>query len=371
MVQLDDRGGDASMGKSQKVHVVGAGLSGMVAAVNLAREGHQVIVLEGADKIGGDPLHHPSIHGTPMNFDLIKDYVGIDLASCFSRIKNTYVYQNQRKYSVPSYEVYAVERGPRKTSLDVYLYALAKELGVEFRFGQKVTEPHDLPDPTIIATGLFREMAETLDRPLKRLPVYSARRKVTDPDLQRVGRTWFGSYTNTYAYAATMNDLDYLLLFTDQGDLSPLHLRKFEEDLERSEGIRIDKWDDYEVVVPMATPKAPKLFAGSKILAGTLSGMMEPGIYCGIHGAIISGKVAALAVTDPESAARDFTRFTRGYKKCWYAHRYVNNPQRQHLFRFFFSYPSVCKPLIQLIDTGIPGIDHYFDGLKAEYKGTY
>ena len=66
------------MEKNRKVHIVGAGLSGMVAAINLAREGHQVVVLEGADRIGGDPLHHPAIHGTPMNFDLIKDYVGID-----------------------------------------------------------------------------------------------------------------------------------------------------------------------------------------------------------------------------------------------------------------------------------------------------
>ena len=359
------------MGKNKKVHIVGAGLSGMVAAINLAREGHQVIVLDGAKKIGGVPPHHPSIHGTPMNFDLIKNYVGIDLTSCFSRIKNTYIYQNSKKYSVPSYECYAVERGPRKTSLDTYLYTLAKELGVEFQFGQEVKNPHDLPDPTIIATGLFREMAEALDRPLIRLPVYSSRRKVTDPDLQGVGRTWFGPYTNTYGYGAILNDLDYLLLFTDRGDISPQDLKQFEEDLERSEGIRIENWDYFEVVVPTASAKAPKLFAGRKILAGTLSGMMEPGIYCGIHGAIVSGKVAALAITDPEGAGRDFTRFTSGYKKCWYTHRYVNNPQRQHVFKFFFSYPAVCKPLIQLIDTGIPGIDHYFSGLEAEYGGTY
>ncbi len=359
------------MGKNKKVHIVGAGLSGMVAAINLAREGHQVTVLEGAKGIGGIHPHHPSIHGTPMNFDLIRDYVGIDMASCFTRIKNTYIYQNSKKYSVPSYECYAVERGPRKTSLDTLLYTLAKELGVEFHFGQEVKKLNDLPDPTIIATGLFREMAETLDRPLIRLPVYSSRRKVTDPDLQGIGRTWFGPYTNTYGYGAILHDLDYLLLFTDRGDISPQDLKRFEEDLERSEGIRIEDWDYFEVVVPMASPKAPELFAGSKILAGTLSGMMEPGIYCGIHAAIISGKVAAQAVTDPEGAARDFTQFTSGYKKCYYAHRYVNNPQRQYLFKLFFSYPAACKPLIQLIDTGIPGIDHYFAGLEAEYSGTY
>ena len=359
------------MAKNKKVHIIGAGLSGMVAAINLAREGHQVFVLEASKKIGGIHPHHPSIHGTPMNFDLIKDYVGIDVTSLFTRVKNTYIYQNSKKYSVPSYECYAVERGPRKTSLDTYLYTLAQELGVEFEFGQEVNNPHDLPDPTIIATGLFREMAETLERPLIRLPVYSSRRKVTDPDLQGIGRTWFGPYTNTYGYGAILNDLDYLLLFTDRGDISPQDLKQFEEELERSEGIGIENWDYFEVFVPMASPKAPKLFAGSKIMAGTLAGMMEPGIYCGIHAAIVSGKVAAQAVTDPEGAARDFKRFTSGYKKCYYTHLYVNNPQRQYVFNFFFSYPTLCKPLIQLIDTGIPGIDHYFAGLEAQYSGTY
>jgi flavin-dependent dehydrogenase len=53
------------MAKNKKVHIVGAGLSGMVAAINLAREGHQVVVLEGAKKIGACVLWFPHLinHG--------------------------------------------------------------------------------------------------------------------------------------------------------------------------------------------------------------------------------------------------------------------------------------------------------------------
>ncbi len=357
------------MKKNKKVHIIGAGLSGMIAAINLAREGFEVVVLDEAKKLGDHPLH-PSLHLTPMNFDLIKNYVGIDIASCFTPGKRMDIYQNSKKYCVTSYESYIVERGPRKTSLDIHLYTLARELGVEFQFGQKVKDPHSLPDPTIIATGLFREMGEALHRPLICFRGYIARRKITDPDLQGITRTWIGPYTNGYAYAPILNDLDFLVFFSDR-DLSLTDLKQFEEDLERSEGIKVENWDYIEMTAPIADPNAPKLFAGSKILAGTISGMMEPGLFCGIHGAIVSGKVAALAVTDPEGAARDFKRFTRGFKKCWYTHRYINNPQRQHFFKLFFSHPGVFGPFTRFVDTGIPGIDHYFTNFKAEHMGTY
>ena len=35
------------------IHIAGAGLGGMVAAVNLARDGHEVVVHEAAEKLGG------------------------------------------------------------------------------------------------------------------------------------------------------------------------------------------------------------------------------------------------------------------------------------------------------------------------------
>ncbi len=358
------------MAKTKKVHIVGAGLSGMVAAINLAREGHQVIVLDRAKKVGGVHPHHPSNHTTPFDFDLMKNYVGIDISPCLTPCGDMYIYTNSRKYLVPAFNGHSVERGPRETSLDTLLYNIPVELGVEFKFNQQVKDPFDLPDPTIIATGLFREMGETLGRPLKRLPCFSARRQLKDPDRQGEVRSWFGFYTNTYAYAPVMNDLDYLLLFSDR-ELSMLDLKQFEEELDRSEGIRIDNWDHFEVFVPIGSPDAPRLFAGSKILAGTLSGMMEPGAYFGIHGALVSGKVAARAVTDPEGAARDFERFKKGFKQCWYLNRFLNNPQRQYFYRLFFTFPALFTPFFRLTDTGIPGIDHYVSSMNPECVGTY
>ena len=359
------------MTKTKKVHIVGAGLSGMVAAINLAREGHQVTVLEAAKKIGDIHPYHPSNHLTPINLELIKNYVGIDITSCLTPAGDVYVYINSKKYLNSLQNGYSVERGPRQTSLDTHLYNIAKELGVEFQFNQEVKDPFDLPDPTIIATGLFREMNEFLKRPLVCIPIFLARRKCTDPNRQGESRSWFGSYTNTYAYAAILNDLDFLVLFSDRRDLSLLNLREFEEELHRSEGTRIDHWDYLELVSPVGRPDAPQLFAGSKILAGTLAGMMEPGMYFGIHGALVSGKVAAQAITDPETAHRDFKRFGKGYKQCWYLNRFINNPQRQYFYQLYFRFPAIFNHLTKFADTGIPGVDHYYIDMNTEYVGRY
>ena len=359
------------MGKNNKVHIVGAGLSGMIAAINLAREGFQVIVLDKAKRIGDVSPLHPSYHGTPMDFDLINDYVGIDISPCFIRAENVEIYQSPKKYTLTSHELYLVERGPRESAMDIFLYNMAKEAGVEFQFGQVVKDPKELPDSTIIATGLFKEMGEAFKRPLMRLPCYTARREEPDPNRNMTNRIWFGPYTNAYAYGTIMNGIDYLLLFTDKGELTSQDLNRFEEDIEASDGTKADNWEYFEVYVPTDAPGAPELFADGKILTGTLSGMMEPGLYFGIHGAIISGKIAALAVTDPERALKDFKHYNKLFKRCWYLHRYLNNPVRLHFFKFFFSNPGVSAPFAKFIDNGIPGVDHFFENFKTEYAGSY
>lgn len=50
-------------------------------------------------------------------------------------------------------------------------------------------------------------------------------------------------------------------------------------------------------------------------LAGTLSGMIEPFWGYGVVGALLSGKVAALAHTNPKKAEADFEQFNRGFYK--------------------------------------------------------
>jgi flavin-dependent dehydrogenase len=99
--------------------------------------------------------------------------------------------------------------------------------------------------------------------------------------------------------------------------------------------------------------------------------MMEPGAYFGIHGALVSGRIAARAVTDPEGATRDFKRFNRYYKQSWHRNRFMNNPQKLYIHSLYFRFPVLFGPLIRRTDNGIPGIEHFMAGMRPEYVGRY
>ena len=71
-------------------------------------------------------------------------------------------------------------------------------------------------------------------------------------------------------------------------------------------------------VVPNAVPDKPPLFRDKFIMCGTISGAFDPLLGFGISGAIVSGKVAAIAVSDREKAAEEFHRFTRNFKKVFH-----------------------------------------------------
>ena len=66
-----------------KITIVGAGLAGMVAAINLARQGYEVTILEKEKQIGGSPVFHPSLHATPIDLRYTSDFIGIDISNHF------------------------------------------------------------------------------------------------------------------------------------------------------------------------------------------------------------------------------------------------------------------------------------------------
>lgn len=154
-------------GSGKEVTIYGAGLSGLVAAINLARHGYGVLIYDREPGIGGSPGEHPSIHTTPLQPQQTWDYIGIDLSQYFVAT-DAYpaFWYNSRSIKLPPYvhntKAYNVERGPRRTSIDHYLHRLAEEAGVKFVFNRELTpeELRQAPAGSIIATGLYKEVYE-------------------------------------------------------------------------------------------------------------------------------------------------------------------------------------------------------------------
>lgn len=302
-------------GKKKEVTIYGAGLSGMVAGINLARQGFHAVIYDREKSIGGSHEYHPSVHTTPLQAKKTWDYIGIDLSECFTPT-DPYpaFYYNSRFIKMPAYvhnsDAFAVERGPRPVSLDSRLHKLALEAGVEFRFSRNLTqeELRKAPAGSIIATGLYKEVYDLVGVKYSAIHGYSSTMRWKDDDVH--GAVYMGNYSVDYGYTSAINGLMYALLFS-RTKVGEKELEQFKKILRKILGVDFPRWNYFMGYFPRET----KLFWNDNILAGTLSGMMEPFWCYGIVGALLSGRIASIAVTDPERAKAEFDRFNAGFYK--------------------------------------------------------
>ncbi len=67
----------------------------------------------------------------------------------------------------------------------------------------------------------------------------------------------------------------------------------------------------------------PRLFHDRFILAGTLAGAQDPVLLFGVHGALVTGRIAALAVDEPERAYREFRKVNRFWRMSYLNRRLI------------------------------------------------
>jgi flavin-dependent dehydrogenase len=335
-----------------KIHVLGAGLSGMVAAINLAREGFEVLVLEGAKGIGGMGGLHPSVHTTPIDPAWMSTEIGIDVTPAFHRPKGFLLGLGDKTFKLNPGPMHTVERGPRPTSIDTLLYEEARKSGVSFQFGVYLKDLREIPKGSIVATGLHTEMFDFLAIPYETPRGFASTRK-TDWD------TWcastLASYTDDYFYANCVNHLMYGLLF-GRKKITVENLEACKKDIREKFGLDLEHWEYFTVRVPTASARNPRLFQDGYILAGTLSGAMDPVALFGIHGALLSGKVAAVAAQDPERGWKAFRRISRFFPVAFYLKQFQKKlPASPALMEFSLRHPRLFYPLMIVPSFSVPG----------------
>jgi flavin-dependent dehydrogenase len=123
------------------VTIYGGGMSGLIAAIDLARKGYEVVVHDREKGYGGDGIYNPSTHTTSIDVERTSEYIDIDLSSVFHPLQYCPFYFHETRVDPPLHilDMHTVERGNRATSLDTLLYEEAKKLGVEFKFSKRTT----------------------------------------------------------------------------------------------------------------------------------------------------------------------------------------------------------------------------------------
>jgi flavin-dependent dehydrogenase len=291
--------------------IVGAGLAG------LARKGHKVRVLEKYKTVGAQPERWPAVDVTPFLPEKMSRYLGIPLGA--PQIQpcgqlNGYFWGKPFEVPIGRSNLCLVERGPRKTGLDGYLLEIAEAEGVKVEYEQAVLGQGAiaaLPADTIIATGLYAESFDALNIPYVMGWCYGAKGR---SDRDGEAAIYFGDYTNDYAYWANLNGIWSILFFT-RNPIDRRDLERFERELAATEGVEVEEWLYGYGPTPTLKFSNPRLFASDKILAGTLSGMIEPFALFGVHGALVSGKIAAMAVEDRNAAWLDFKHQLTTWKR--------------------------------------------------------
>jgi flavin-dependent dehydrogenase len=295
-----------------EVIIYGAGMSGLVAAHNLARDGYAVVVREREATFGGSRIFNPSTHVTPLDVAATSDYIGIDISGVFHPVDSISLYLHELQIPLPAAGAYAVERSSRLSSLDALLYEKCLEAEVEFEFERELKrdELQSLPPNTIIACGLNTEAYEIIGVPYITWSGWMSR---GEADRSGYAWIWLDECITEYGYISFCNGLYYDLLFSYGREVGEECLDRYKEFIGKSEGVYHEDWEYVSGAVPLAVQDNPRLMRNGLIMCGTISGAMDPFMGFGISGALVTGKVAAMAVGDRAIAEEEFQRFNRNF----------------------------------------------------------
>jgi hypothetical protein len=295
--------------------------------------GYDVHCVDKYNRVGGMPGPHPSVDSTPFDCELMTRFLGVPVGEpqvgpCDGFVLHPF--GKTYRLEAGHFGLHNVERGHRKTAIDRYLHDIAVDMGVSFEWGNPVECQADLaqyPPDTILATGPYPEMFEFCNLPSEAAYGYIMRtvyRREGGKCFDRHIAAFFDTYTKDYAYIPSANGVVFGLLFARRPVGEDQRLA-WEHQLREKEGVEFKTWFPERGRFASRYPNSFRLFAGDKILAGTLAGAQDPGTYFGCQGAMVSGKIAAIALEDKALAYDMFAFCNRFFNRMWFNRRVAIN----------------------------------------------
>ena len=340
------------------VNIYGAGLSGLAASIILARKGYDVTVFEKEERVGLLGNYTPSVQMTPFDFKKMKDYIGIDVEGCFSKLHSfeAYIY-SKTVYFDPSY-LYVTERGASKTSIDYFLFKIASDEGVNFEFSSPLESDmiSSVPNNSIIATGTYSGICKNLK--LGGIPFVHFDGHVDAEIDENFCWAFFDSYVGGYGYAYVASkdglvsgEVDFFII----QDYEKL-LKIFKKRLIEAKNLEFDEWRLIKDYVPIRFNLIKRLHGKSFVLAGAISGFHDPFFGFGVNSALISGKIAALTIISKKKGLEEFKKFTKVLGRMFLLSRiYRNLPLKNIIFPYLLSGSKTSIPIVGSNLCSIPG----------------
>ena len=233
---------------------------------------------------------------------------------------------------------------------------------MEFEFNQPIRTKKDLdelPPGTILATGLSRDVFQALE--ILHLPAHGFLGQRLRGDLTRTPPVivYMDRHTWDYGFFSHVNGTGGALLF-QRGKPLTARSRSWFVDALAQEGLEFGSWHDVDLAcLPTVSFRNPRLFHGKFILAGSLSGALDPLLLFGVHGTLVTGKIAALATREPAKALREFRRINFFWRWSLLHRKLV---ERTHPWGTFLAsraslelYPLYSRNLLKYLFITVPG----------------
>lgn len=298
---------------------------------------------------------------TPLYFEKMKEYIGIDVEPCFSELKTfkAYIFSKIVNFN-PKY-LYVTERGPNKTSLDYYLFKIAKKEGVNFEFSHPLAPNmiNSILDNSIIATGTYSGLCKHIN--LRYTPFIHFDCHIKTRSSDNFCLAYFDSYIGGYGYAyiaakerLVSGEVDFFL-----NQPYEKYLKIFKKQLKETENLEFIKWSLVEDNYPERLYLFKKLHGKTFVLAGAISGFHDPFFGFGVNSALISGKIAAMTIVSKKRGLQEFNRFTADLSRMFIFSKIYNYLPFKNIVipRLFKSTTSII-PIVGRNLRSIPGFTH-------------